>query len=242
MLYCNDFNVAVPSVPLCSEDGSYTIPLELPFYRRKQLPSTKTILLTAPGISTNQILLFSIPGKMKGAVEQIEAVDYESSFVRIVLGVYGFLRDYPSSLQAVNVMEHISGAPCTQRMYRTLCHQKKYSLPGYAYVSDVHYGHPFSSRPLLLSSLSLMFFRIGGSGRQYLRMKDGRGQTENDFTQWPLLQLSVKLNIAKNVIKNLITGDLLFRSSFDLYFQNVEAPDLLLAEIAKRILEVYFLQ
>lgn len=168
-------------------------------YCGKWLLSIRTISITPPGFSTSQILSFLTPYTIKEIAEVNEAADYEGKIIRIFLDVYDFLGKNPVSSQAVAVMKHNTGAPCT---HCTICHQKKFCLPDCTYTFAVCYGQPSSTRALL-RSLSLSFLGMSGSDTQYLQMKYSKVQTTNDLTWWPLLQLAVKLNKVKHLIKDV---------------------------------------
>ena len=111
------------------------IPLNLSMEKRRVLSGRRTISLTPPGVSTNDVLDFIIDDLVDASVNGVIGIDPTGKSCRIFIDVVGFVAEYPASPDVLDVMKHGIIAPCTHCTFR----RRKTKLESrYAFSCDIH--------------------------------------------------------------------------------------------------------
>ena len=218
LLYCDGF------LPYAGRKGSmggcYLLPLGVRPDVRARIGCLRRIALTPPGVSTNHILEAIIPDIVEGTAHGFPALDADGNETVIFLDCVGFIADYPAVSEALDVLGHMSNAPCHA------CAFRRYDRSGqghskYGYTADIHNGHPSFSRTgertAILRELNIPeedLHRLGmqreGSSRHRLH---------------PLHALSVALSGARARVPRTSDGVPVVPAMFDPYRSCIVAPD-----------------
>ena len=73
------------------------IPLNLSMEKRRGISGTRTISLTPPVVSTNDVFDFIIDDLVDASVNGVIGIDPTGKRCRILIDVVGFVADYPAS-------------------------------------------------------------------------------------------------------------------------------------------------
>lgn len=122
ILYCKEFEAAVPLFPKDSLSRCYIIHWISLFIDPSNLHQFEQSH-TPPGISTNQMLELHIQDIMKGTPKNFEEPDSKRNSFLIFLDVCGALEGHAALFEAFYVIYFRKGAPCT---YCIFCLQSIY--------------------------------------------------------------------------------------------------------------------
>lgn len=84
------------------------LPLDLPTEKKRFVSFIRTISLTKPGVSTNQIF-----EALSQTVYGLDCCDTERENVQVLIDIWGLLTKYPASWNVLDAMERIARVPCT---------------------------------------------------------------------------------------------------------------------------------
>ena len=235
LLYADDFNPRSALFPRGSVGGFYMIPLNLPMHKRRGLSATRTISLTPPGVSTNEVFDYIINDLVDAAVNGISSTDPFGNRCRIFVDVVGFVADYPASSDILDVMKLGALAPCTHCTFRR---RKLKTESRYAFTVDVHSSNSSFTRGLHRTKL-LRKQEFSKEFAEYLGHNPGGFDDMFRDGKWPLLKLGLKLNKTCKYTGRS-TGKPILNCSFEPYLQNAVAPDHCLTGLGKGLIQTTF--
>ena len=125
--------------------GCYMLPLGIRADVRSRIGCLRRTALTPPGVSTNHIIQHIIPDIVEGTAHGFPTMDADGNDVVQFLDCVGFTGDYPAISEKLDILRHMSNAPCH------VCAFRRYdmSVHGhsmYGYSGSIHSGHPSFSR------------------------------------------------------------------------------------------------
>lgn len=217
--------------------GCYFVPLSTGLRSRRCGTSIRTISLTATGFSTNEVLDFIIPDLLKGATEGFKTYDAAGEKVLMFIKVIGFKGDYPEASKVLGVLIHSARTPCTVCTFR---HLTAITLSRFGYSTLIHslnsgFGRSFRK------CLSLRSCNLSTKSVKYFGMVQGSIGDIDEFRRWPLFKLACALDAVRASVSLTKDEKPVINVDFDPYSRNFVAPDHLLAEIGKYLLEFIFL-
>ena len=235
LLYCDDFQRSSQHYPRGSAGGCYFLPLSLPPEKRRTISAVRVISLTPPGVSTNQVLQYIINDLVRATTFGIDGHTPDGSPIKIFIDVVGFVGDYPAAAATIDVLGHVSSAPCTLCTFRRQ-HAAVAEGSRHGYTTEVHAGNSsflrhaerhFSLRKAGLSAHDANFLGMVHSERTRARNS-------------PLIQLSKEILKKQGDIPLSTAGRKVVPGLFDPFRCNIVAPDHLLTGLAKNVLNTLF--
>lgn len=88
-----------------------------PYEIRENLSALRAISITPSGVSTRNVLGYTIPDMMKVLTDVYIGKDAEGISICIFFEVFGYMGYYPAAPEVIHVMEHKAWTPCPLRPY-----------------------------------------------------------------------------------------------------------------------------
>ena len=235
ILYADDFTQRSTLFPKGSVGGLYMSPSSLHIKSRRSQTSIRTVSLTPPGVSTNEVLHFLIEDLVTGSLDGFICTDAFGERVTVFFDIMGFIGDYPASSGVVDLRGHNAIAPCTVCGF-TYNNDNVHSK--YASTTSVH-SRNSSYRRTQSRTESVRAAGITKMDCKCIGMSFSSSDNYLQSSACPLLNLAARCNSHLQT-----SSDVPDFSSFkmDGYQLNIVAPDHLISGLFKGVLTIVFIQ